>query len=144
VGKLTHVVRVMHDVRMAEGKAEVTIDRSPDEVWKLLREFGGLDAWMPGVDSCVVAGDVRTIGTMGIEIKEQLRNLDDAGRTISYSVVESPMSNLESHLATITVEPEGSGSHLTWSVAVTPDELLGLFLPIYEGSVVEIKKKFES
>ena len=27
---------------------------------------------------------------------------------------------------------------------MTPDELLGLFLPIYEGSVVEIKKKFES
>jgi carbon monoxide dehydrogenase subunit G len=129
---------------MAEGKAEVTIDRTPDDVWKLLREFGGLETWMPGVDACDVDGDVRTIKTMGIEIKEQLRNLDDAGRTISYSVVESPMGNLESHLATIAVEPEGSGSHVSWSVAVTPDELLGLFLPIYEGSVVEIKKKLES
>ena len=129
---------------MAEGKAEVTIDRSPDEVWKLMREFGGLETWMPGVDACIVDGDVRTIKTMGIEIKEQLRNLDDAGRSISYSVVESPMSNLESHLATIAVEPDGAGSHLTWTVAVTPDDLLALFLPIYEGSVVEIKKKFES
>ena len=44
---------------------------------------------------------------------------------------------------TIAVAPEGTGSHVTWSVEVTPDELLGLFLPIYEGSVLEIKKKVE-
>jgi carbon monoxide dehydrogenase subunit G len=128
---------------MAEGKAEVSIDRSPDEVWKLVREFGGLDEWMPGVESCIVEGDVRTIGMMGIEVKEQLRSVDEAARRISYSVVESPMGNLESHLATIAVDPEGIGSHVTWSVDVVPDDLLGLFVPIYEGSVVELKKKIE-
>ena len=129
---------------MADGKAEVSIDRSPDDVWKLVREFGGLETWMPGVETCVVDGDVRTIGLMGIEIKEQLRGIDDTARSISYSVVESPMGNLESHLATITVAPEGAGSHVTWSVAVSPDDLLGLFVPVYEGSVVELKKKLES
>ena len=35
---------------MAEGKAEVAIDRSPDDIWKLVREFGDLDQWMPGVE----------------------------------------------------------------------------------------------
>jgi carbon monoxide dehydrogenase subunit G len=149
VGELTLAARhaprtTCHDGAMADGKAEVSIDRSPDEVWKVVREFGGLDTWMPGVESCVVDGDVRTIGLMGIEIKEQLRSLDDTARRISYSVVESPMGNLESHLATIAVEPEGSGSHVTWSVEVSPDELLGLFVPVYEGSVVELKKKIES
>ena len=129
---------------MAEGKAEVSIDRSPDDVWQLVREFGGLETWMPGVETCVVDGDVRTIGLMGIEIKEQLRNLDDPARRISYSVVESPMGNLESHLATISVEPEGQGTHLTWAVEVVPDDLLALFVPVYEGSVVELKKKLES
>jgi carbon monoxide dehydrogenase subunit G len=128
---------------MAEGKAEVSIDRNPDDVWKLLREFGALDTWMPGIESCTLDGDVRTLGMMGIEIKEQLRTLDDDARTIAYSVVESPMGNLESHLATISVQPEGAGAHVTWAVEVTPDELLGLFLPVYEGSVVEIKKKLE-
>ena len=129
---------------MADGKAEISIDRSPDDVWKLVREFGGLETWMPGVETCVVDGDIRTIGLMGIEIKEQLRNLDDAARRISYSVIESPMGNLESHLATISVEPEGSGTHVTWAVEVVPDDLLGLFVPVYEGSVVELKKKLES
>ena len=128
---------------MADGKAEVSIDRSPDEVWKVVREFGGLDEWMPGVETCTVDGDVRTIGMMGIEVKEQLRRLDDSARRLSYSVIESPMGNLESHLVTIAVEPEGTGSHVTWSVEVVPDELLALFLPIYEGSVVELKKKIE-
>ena len=62
---------------MADGKAEISIDRSPDDVWKLLREFGGLEQWMPGVETCSVDGDVRTIGMMGIEIKEQLRKRAD-------------------------------------------------------------------
>ena len=129
---------------MAEGKAETSIDRSPDEVWKLVREFGGLETWMPGVESCVVDGDMRTIGLMGMEVKEQLRGRDDAARRFSYSLVESPIGNLESHLVTIAVDPEGSGSHVTWSVEVAPDDLLPIFLPIYESSVVELKKKIES
>jgi len=128
---------------MADGKAEISIDRSPDEAWKVVREFGGLDEWMPGVESCTVEGDVRTLGMMGIEVKEQLRSIDEAARSVSYSVIESPMRNLESHLATITVEPEGTGSHVTWSVDVVPDDLLAVFVPIYEGSIAELKKKVE-
>jgi len=129
---------------MASGSTEVLIDRSPDDVWKLLREFGSLAEWMPGVETCTVDGDVRTIGMMGMSIKERLVTLDDENRTISYSLFESPMDNLESHTATIAVRAEDSGSHLTYSVDVTPDELLGIFLPIYEGSAKEIKKKLES
>jgi carbon monoxide dehydrogenase subunit G len=129
---------------MASGKAEISIDRSPDDVWKLLREFGGLAEWMPGVDSCSVDGDIRTLGMMGMEVKEQLRGLDDENRTISYSLIEAPIPNLQSHLCTIAVDPEGDGSHVTWTVDVAPDELLAIFLPIYEGSIGEIKKKVES
>jgi carbon monoxide dehydrogenase subunit G len=128
---------------MADGKAEVSIDASPDEVWKLIRDFGTLDEWMPGVESCTLDGDVRTIGMMGIEIKEQLRTLDDDKRVLAYSVVESPMGQDLQHTATLTVTPEGNGSHVTWAVEVTPDEMLAMFLPVYEGSIGEIKKKVE-
>ena len=129
---------------MATGKAEASIAKNPDEVWKLLSDFGGLADYMPGIDSCTVDGDVRTVGTMGIQVKEQLRELDNDQRRLVYSVVESPMDNMVSHLATISVDAEGTGTHLTWEVAVEPDELLGLFLPIYEGSVKSLKEKFES
>jgi carbon monoxide dehydrogenase subunit G len=129
---------------MASGKAEASIAKSPDEIWKVLSDFGGLADYMPGIDSCTVDGDVRTVGTMGIEVKEQLRELDNDQRRLVYSVIASPMDNLVSHLATISVDAEGTGTHLTWEVAVEPDELLGLFLPIYEGSVKSLKEKFES
>src|SRR5258705_13940201 len=89
-------------------------DRAPNDVWNVVRVFGGLADYMPGVDTCTVDGDVRTVGTMGIEVKEQLRHLDDGLRQISYSVIESPMTNMTSHIATITVDAEGNGTHLTW------------------------------
>ncbi len=128
---------------MASAKAEASIACKPDDIWKVVREFGDL-SYMPGIDSCTVDGDVRTVGTMGIEVKEQLRDLDDDTRRISYSIVESPMSNMTSHLATIGIDAEGEGSHLTWTVEVEPDELLGLFEGIYAGSVASMKEKFES
>jgi carbon monoxide dehydrogenase subunit G len=129
---------------MASGKAEASIARNPDDVWKVLRDFGGLAGYMPGIDACTVDGDVRTIEMMGIAIKEQLRELDDDTRRISYSVIESPMTNLVSHLATISVDAEGDGTHLTYAVDVEPDELLALFVGTYEASVVALKKQFES
>ena len=87
---------------------------------------------MPGIDSCTVDGDVRTLQMMGIEIKEQLRDLDDDTRRFSYSVIASPMDNLVSHDATVAVDAEGDGTHLTWSVDVVPDELLPLFQGAYD------------
>jgi len=129
---------------MASGKAEASIARNPDDVWKVLREFGGLVDYMPGIESCTVDGDIRTVGMMGISVKEQLRDLDDDTRRISYSIVESPIPNLVSHLVTIAVDAEGEGTHLTWTVEVEPDDLLALLLGTYEGAVAALKEKFES
>jgi len=129
---------------MASAKAEASIDRSPNDVWNVLRDFGGLADYMPGIDSCTVEGDVRTVGTMGIVAKEQLRELDDDTRRISYSIIESPITNMTSHLATVGVDAEGSGTHLTWTVEVEPDELLPIFRGMYEQTVVALKEKFES
>ena len=129
---------------MASGKAEASIARNPDDVWKVLREFGGLVDYMPGIESCTVDGDIRTVGMMGISVKEQLRDLDDDTRRISYSIVESPIPNLVSHLVTIAVDAEGEGTHLTWTVEVEPDDLLALLLGTYEGAVAALKQQFES
>jgi carbon monoxide dehydrogenase subunit G len=129
---------------MASATAEASIDRLPNDVWNIVRDFGGLANYMPGIDSCTVDGDVRTVGTMGIEVKEQLRELDDETRRVSYSVIESPMTNMVSHLATIGVDADGAGTHLTWTVDVEPDELLPLFQGVYAQSVVALKEKLES
>ena len=124
--------------------AEASIDRTPNDVWNIVRDFGGVANYMPGIESCALDGDARTIHMMGIEVKEQLRELDDDTRRISYSVIESPMTNMISHLATIGVDSEGGGTHFTWTVEVEPDELLPLFQGVYEQSVVALKEKLES
>jgi carbon monoxide dehydrogenase subunit G len=128
---------------MAEGRAEVTIARDADEVWKVIGDFGGLAGWMPGIERCDLDGDVRTIETMGLEIAEQLRGVDDARRTLSYGITRSPMP-IEHHEATITVTPDDGATHVTWDVEIRPDELLGAFVPIYQQSLDALKARLES
>lgn len=128
---------------MAEGKAEVTIDRTPDEVWAVVGRFEGLDEWMPGIDSCEMDGDVRKLQSQGMELHEQLVNRDEAAKTISYSLIKGPIP-LEHHLATISVEPDGEGSKLTWAYEVRPDAMAAAFAPVYEGSVQTVKQQLES
>ena len=127
---------------MADGKVEVEIARSPEDVWALVGDFGGLGDWMPGIDACELDGDVRKLQTMGMEIHERLVSHDDEARTTSYSIVQGPMP-IEHHLATIAVEPSGEGSRLTWSYEVRPDEMAAAFAPIYEGSVQAVKAQLE-
>jgi Polyketide cyclase / dehydrase and lipid transport len=128
---------------MAEGRAEAKVAASPQEIWALVGDFGGLADWMPGMDACELDGDVRKIRTMGLEIHEQLKERDDDARRISYSIVKSPMP-LEHHLATITVAEDGGGSFVTWAYEIRPDEMVGAFAPVYDGSVQAIKARFES
>jgi len=127
---------------MADGKAEVKIAKSPDEVWDLVGNFGGLAEWMPGIEACELDGDIRRLQTMGLEIHEQLVEHDDDARRIAYSIVKSPMP-LEHHLATISVEADGDGSLLTWAYEVRPDEMAGAIGPIYDGSAQAVKAKLE-
>ena len=127
---------------MADGKTEVTIAKPPEEVWALVRQFDGLDAWMPGIETCEVDGDIRTIETMGMEIQEQLKGRDDATRTISYSIVKAPIS-LEHHLATISVAAGGDGSILTWAWEIRPDDMAGAISPVYEASARAVKQQLE-
>ena len=128
---------------MAEGKAEATVAATPDEVWSVVGDFGGLAQWMDSVEACDVSGDVRTVKTMGIEVDEQLQERDEQARRISYSIVRAPIE-LEHHRATITVTPKGDGSLVTWAYEIRPDELAGMFGPIYEGSVQAVKTRFDS
>ena len=128
---------------MADGKVEVHIARPPDEVWALVADFGGLDTWMPGVESCELDGDVRTLQAMGTTLKERLVAQDDDARSQSYSIIDGPMP-VEHHLATISVDADGDGSRFTWAWEVRPDEMADVFGGIYTGSAKAFKDKLEA
>ena len=125
---------------MAEGAVDVTVSAAPDEVWEKVGDFGGVGDFFPGIDSFRLEGDDRIIGMFGMEIRERLVSRDDATRTISYSVVEGVP--LDSHQATITVEPDGEGSKVTWAYAVTPDEMAPIFGDTYKAALASLESAF--
>lgn len=131
---------------MAEVSASVEIERSPDEVWKVLSDVGGLAGWMPGLDGSSASDDGRrrTVETsgMGTLVEEILRN-DDEARTLEYTIAEAPFE-LEHYLARWTVEPAGEGARATWHVEVRPDSMAEALQPVVESSVAALKTHLES
>jgi len=123
--------------------ARIDIAKPAAEVWALVGEFGGLDTWMAGIDSCTVEGDVRTIETLGMTLTEQLVGRDAEGRSITYSIVGEG-APVAKHEATITVLDAGDGaSEVTWDVSVEPDEAAAMFKDIYQGALGQVKTTLE-
>lgn len=112
---------------MGKAHAEVTIERSADEVWRRIRGFAELD-WYIGIESCEIEGDIRICHMVGIDfvIDEKLGDHDDEKRTYAYAVIafrggdtHFPMPSGEvvdlaemagHHEARITVVPVGPSS----------------------------------
>ena len=126
---------------MAERTAEIDVDGTPEDVWALVGDFGGIAGWMPGMESCRVEGDDRILETMGMTITEKLLARDDATKAITYSIVDGVP--VESHQATITVTAAGSGSHVSWVVDAAPDEMADLMQGVYLSSLEAVKAHVE-
>jgi carbon monoxide dehydrogenase subunit G len=127
---------------VATGTAEIDIAKSADDVWAVVGDFGGIGGWMPGIETCTVDGDVRTIAMSGMEIGERLVRRDDAGRALVYSIASGAVP-LDRHEATITVTPAGAGSHVTWAVDLEPETMLPLFTQIYQQGLDALKAHVE-
>jgi mxaD protein len=122
---------------MAAGEVEVTVAAAPDAAWKVVGDFGGLADFFPGIESFRLEGDDRIIGMFGMEIRERLLSRDEEARTITYSVIEGVP--IDSHKATITVEPDGDGSKVTWAYEVTPDEMAPIFGDTYKAALASLE-----
>jgi len=125
---------------MAEGAVDVTIDAAPDAVWAKIGDFGGLGEVFPGLESCRLEGDVRIISVGGHEVHERLLSRDEAGRTLTYSVIAG--IPVDRHEATITVEPAGEGSKVTWAYDVEPDEMAPGMGDNYKGGLDSLASLF--
>jgi hypothetical protein len=78
---------------------------------------------------------------MGMTITEKLVSKDDAARALTYGIVDGVP--VESHEATITVTAAGDGSHVTWVVDATPDEMADLMQSVYQQSLEALKAHVE-
>jgi len=110
-------------------------------VWALVGDFGGIGVWQPGIESVRVEGEDRILDTMGMTITERLVSRDDTARALTYAIVDGVP--VESHQATVTVTPSGTGSHVTWVVDATPDEMADLMGGVYQQTLASLKAHAE-
>ncbi|MBS1063660.1 SRPBCC family protein [Gluconobacter wancherniae] len=99
--------------------ASSVIPASVPSVWELVRDFGALGCWLPGVQSCVIEGNepgervgaIRRVemGDVGL-IREQLLALSDLDHTVTFSIVESALP-IRNYRSTISLLPITKGDH---------------------------------
>ena len=109
---------------MGHASVTRTLDVPADALWKVVEDFGDT-SWMPAGTPCEVVGAgpgmARLIGAPGQQIREQLESIDEAERTLVYTIPENVPFPVTDYRATMQVREAGSGSELSWSCEFEPD-----------------------
>ncbi|HGM5580417.1 TPA: SRPBCC family protein [Pseudomonas putida] len=132
---------------MANAYASLKTAHTPEHVWALIGGFDSLPAWLPFIPESLSSegGRVRSLKDPdGNAIVERLQHFDEAARSYSYSILQSPFP-IGDYLATLRVKAEGSGSLVEWFGEFTPNgaseaEVQALFKGIYEGGLEALAK----
>ncbi|SQF99114.1 Polyketide cyclase / dehydrase and lipid transport [Paucimonas lemoignei] len=110
---------------MATVEYNELIDNPADQAWKVLRQFGGIAQWHPGITRSQIEGELAddTVGAIrrleladGGIIRERLLSLSDSGRTLSYTFEQSPLP-LDNYQAQVKVVQTATASQCAvhWS-----------------------------
>jgi carbon monoxide dehydrogenase subunit G len=126
---------------MSKDQVTIEIAAPPSEVWDVVGDFGAVGEFLSGIDTFRLEGDDRVIGMFGMELRERLLARDEAERTITYSVVDGVP--VEHHQATLAVAPAGTGSVVTWSFEVAPDEMAPIFADTYAKGLKSLQARFD-
>jgi hypothetical protein len=97
-----------------------TISVEPDAAWTEIRSVGGLERWVPIVQTCEVdgrgVGAVRKCGLgEGAFVFERVESIDEAARIFTYSITESPLP-VTDYIGRMQVAPGADGgTEIVWS-----------------------------
>ncbi|HME81452.1 MAG TPA: DUF4331 family protein [Candidatus Eremiobacteraceae bacterium] len=100
----------------------VDVLASPNQVWALIGQFGGL--WHPLMAAVKLTGNgigqLRAIETLdGKQIVERLQSIDESRRSYSYTMVSGIPA--VDYTGVLDVKPKGSGSSVEWRVQYLAD-----------------------
>lgn len=132
-----------------EAKKQVKVDASPDAAWAAIGEFCDISAWHPAVEKCELSEtDGKTIRTLSLKgggtiVEEQIAR-DEAGRSYTYAILESPLP-VDGYRSTIHVIDEG-GTVIAWEGTFdakgAPDaDAVAVIEGIYQGGLESLAKK---
>lgn len=120
---------------MADTAVSADFDHPAETVWAVVRDFGGIGQWMPGIDSCTVSGDERTLHMLGIDIVERNLGIDDDTRRAGYGIVGGGLQ-IAHHQASIAVEDlPGGRSRVVWAFSVEPESLVSVMSQSYSSAL---------
>ena len=124
-------------------KIQTKFNCSADDLWNLFSDVTRSD-WVPFAKDILLEDNIRTFVMDGVgEIKEQIIDLNNEKKTLSYSVIKSP-APLNHHLAKISVSAEVENhATLIWTSEVEPDHFEQLIKDGMESSITLIKKILE-
>lgn len=100
-------------------KVEKTVAAESEKLWSLLSNFADL-SWFPGPDKVEGMGSglgmVRRVFMQGGHVDEKLEGLDEANKTLAYSVADTPLFPFSNYRAQVAVSDIGAGqAHIVWS-----------------------------
>lgn len=127
---------------MATIRHHTHIDRSPDDVWKIVADAGAIAEWFPGIDTSSVQGGVRRCSLGDAELVEEIVTADDDLRRFQYRITDGPMP-VEFHLATVDVLPDADGSLVIYSTEVLPDDAKAVFDPALANGLEGLRAYLE-
>ncbi|MEU6014657.1 SRPBCC family protein [Streptomyces sp. NPDC047515] len=99
------------------------ITATPDEVWRVIGDFGGLADWHPQVPPSTIEDDMSTerpgaVRAFAIDGKvlarERLLALDAGTHSYTYTVID-PVPAVSDYVATLAVHPHADGAEVRWS-----------------------------
>ena len=110
-----------------------------DRLWEILGKPDRVD-WVPGVQHCVLEGDVRSLTLPGAgDIKERILFYSNEQRIIEYSCFEAP-GTLKTHYARMEVVPNAKGCQLLWHAEVTPVNIEAFIRKSMEGCLARLEQ----
>ncbi len=138
---------------MAKVSMSMDLGAQGKTVWDLIGGFNALPDWHPAVEKSEIVGDgkgsVRTLHLVGGgTITERLEQLDDEGKSYSYSILSSPLP-VANYTSTIRLSEaaDGSGCVVEWESDFQADgapesDAIQAIEGVYAAGLENLKKMF--
>ena len=118
-------------------KIEEILPYPPAIIWAIVGEPDRVD-WVAGVESAEFDGEVRRFKMVGAGgLAERINQRDAERMYLEYSVIESTPP-LQSHVASITLEPHEEGTRFIWQTTVEPVAVEPFITTGMKGSLVQL------
>ena len=108
---------------MASVRVTRDLPHPVEKVWGLVSDFANI-SWMPAGTECRVEGEgpgmVRHIAAGPMTLPETLESVDDASRTLIYTIPGELPFPATNYRSTMVVREKSGGSQLDWSCTYDP------------------------